>query len=334
MCLYTKQQKPLVAKRDIICLKYLYKDSSYFYTPYQHVRVRLDKEFTPNSDEVNIKYNSKTIFGEEIFNIGDGVIHARLIPTDDISDCCKKAIIPKGTEYYLSALGDEIAARTMIITSEEVNEVVDEGFLEDIIDNAPSEKGVYVGDYLLEDGSYARPNKLDSFPIGQVVGFYKHKPLIAAVDILQGVWDKKNRERKRSVKKVDDTGLRQVATQFNGEAVTKKVMSKINKDDFMAFTLCHEYHSDCNEQWYLPAVGEMVTMLNNIMYINAARKLSKVGLLIEKGPFWTSSKFVTNHSWYCELGIYDADVDWASKNCSYNIIPFLASSNKLRKKTA
>lgn len=304
----------------------------FFYTPYQHIRVELDKEFTTGGNRVKIEDRFKTIFDEEIFSIGDGFIHARLIPTDGISNCCKKAIIPKGTQYYLSALGDEIAARTMIITNEEMDkmdDVVDKGFLEDIIDNAPSEKGIYVGDYLLKDGSYARPNKLDSFPIGQVVGFYKHNPLIAAVAILQGTWYKSC--RKKDVKIANDIGIKEIATQFNGNTITKKVMSREDREDFMAFTLCHEYHSDCNEKWYLPAVGEMATMLNNIMYINAARKLSKVGLLIDGEPFWTSSEFSTNFSWYCKIAVYEADVEWCSKDCSYYIIPFLVSSNKLRK---
>ena len=327
MCLYTKQKEPLVATHDIVCLKYLGKNALGFHTPYKIVKVELDKELKAEGNEAIVKSICEDIFGEEMFTIEGGFVHARLEPDDSIANYCMKAIISKGTKYFLSVFGDEIAAKTMIITSEETDKIVDKDLLKDIINNAPNENGVYVGDYLLQDGIYIRPTEINSLHklalVGQVVGFHKHKPLIAAIDILEEVWNIRYKEVRNGL------GRKEAITLFNGKKVTQQAMRRRDKDSFVAIALCDKYREDSKEQWYLPALGEMSVLLNNTMYVNAARKFTKIGKLItEKMYFWTCSEFNSNYSWYCNLYLSKVRRYWHSKNNKNYIIPFLASLNR------
>lgn len=328
MCLYTKQKEILVATHDIVCLKYLGKNVLGFYTPYQFAVVELDKELKAYENIIESKFDSHDIFDEPIFTIGSGVIHAKLTTEDNITEYCMKAIIPKGTKYYLSIFGDEIVARKMIITSEEIkedkNKIIDKEFLKDITNIAPNENGIYVGDYVLQDGTYVRPTNLNSAPIGQVVGFHEHKPLIAAIDTFQASWHIRSRKMNRSV------GNKDTLNMFNGKEVTKQIMREKDKDDFIAFTSCVNYHEDSKEQWYLPAFGEMAVMLNNVLYINAARRLTGVGTIIpQETCFWTCSEcdYDSAYSWCCYVNNGGVKRDWRFKGGRRKVVPFLVPFN-------
>ena len=160
--LYLKEQKPRIAKEDITVLKYVKVNDKVVTTPIQNTVIHSNEVLTASPDKVDIFPLGKDLFGNDTYTLNGGAIHAKLIK-GGFSNCeCRKAIIPSGTEYWVSVRGDEIAARSMIITDvdwDNGDNKVSDCIFEEILENAPEVNGVRIGDYLLESGGYTRPRK-------------------------------------------------------------------------------------------------------------------------------------------------------------------------------
>lgn len=115
MCLYFRDKQPRIAKRDIVVLKYLDKDGERYKSPCRGTPVTLGKLMVAQPYTPNIMYECEGLHGREIYSIGGGVIHARLSESNIYGNYCAKAIIPKGTEYWIDSLGTNIAAKKMLI---------------------------------------------------------------------------------------------------------------------------------------------------------------------------------------------------------------------------
>ena len=142
MCLYLKDIKPKIAKRDIVCYKILNRTSRFnwdtnemeemYTTPYQHTPINSVNDdiikgircFEPNSSTPHIS-SSSDLFCLKGFKwaMRGGCIHSyrykkdanfmkkdtyfvKVVGTEDVIFKC---IIPKGTEYYkgIDAIGQE-----------------------------------------------------------------------------------------------------------------------------------------------------------------------------------------------------------------------------------
>lgn len=145
MCMYLTRQLPLVAKRDIICVKYLRVTADKEYkTPCQCTTVPIGEIFKAHPARVEIRNGSsitKAIHG--------GAIHALTYNHDKWFDGCLpcKAIIPAGTEYWVDVNGYSLAAKQMIITNQTINiETPDESLLRNMLEQVPTVEGISVGD--------------------------------------------------------------------------------------------------------------------------------------------------------------------------------------------
>lgn len=134
MCLYLKDIKPKVAKRDIVCYKILNRTScfnwdthevEYMYTtPYQHTPINSVNDdiikgircFEPNSSTPHISSSSDLFCLKEFeWVMRGGCIHSYRYEKDanfminDFEQVIFKCIIPKGTEYYkgIDSIGQE-----------------------------------------------------------------------------------------------------------------------------------------------------------------------------------------------------------------------------------
>lgn len=127
MCLYTKQKEPFIAKEDISCYKILQEENEQWITPYMGYSVKFNKTLEAEKCEEH-----KEIFG--YYEISKGYFHvctskksAQCIANNikigyshAKKKCPKlvgfKAIIPKGSEYYIA--NDTICSNKLIILKE------------------------------------------------------------------------------------------------------------------------------------------------------------------------------------------------------------------------
>lgn len=117
MCLFTLQKEPYIAKRDITVLKALKRDGDDFVTPIMQYPVEFNKILSLLDEDDD--FNESGFFDY-------GYFHAYPYFKQGCHTSAKewlyfRAIIPKGTEYYINEKLNEVGARKMIITDEVVN---------------------------------------------------------------------------------------------------------------------------------------------------------------------------------------------------------------------
>lgn len=331
MCLYIRDKQPRVAKRDIVVLKYLKQVGKRYESPCQGTPVTLGKLMVAQPDTPYISYECKDLYDRKISSMGGGVIHAKLSESDDFGNYCAKAIIPKGTEYWINPFGTEIAARQMLITEEEgSNESVDTQLFKEILESAPEKNGIRVGDYQMIDDSFVHPTKriAKTKVRGIVCGFYEDGgPIICALEMFREVWD-----TDRNSKIGEHTSWEKAMKLFNGREVTaqyKKQIKGEDKERFGAFERCINYRKDKKEDWYFGSLGETITMLNNAVYLNAAHMITGLGFIIDTDYwYWSCSEYCSGGSWGCNLDSYGVSYGWGHKDYIGRIVPFYASTNK------
>lgn len=120
MCLITKQEDPLVAEEDIVVYKAFTLGNrspyqGFDYAPY------IGKLFTDTADEECVKVMDfcGNFISLEVFG---GFIHSytnlAAIKSQKLKRYVRKCIIPKGTKYFVSKSGDQIASKSIIIGEE------------------------------------------------------------------------------------------------------------------------------------------------------------------------------------------------------------------------
>lgn len=334
MCLYIRDKQPRVAKRDIVVLKYLWQDGKRYKSPYQGTPVTLGKLMVAQPDTPYIGYECTDLYDREISSMGGGVIHAKLSERGDCGNYCAKAIIPKGTEYWIDPFGTEIAARQMLITEKEgSNESVDIQLFKEILESAPEKNGIRVGDYQMIDDSFVHPTKriAKTKVRGIVCGFYEDgSPIICALEMFREAWD-----TDRNSKIGEYTSWEEAMKLFNGREVTaqyKKQIKGKDKERFSAFERCINYRKDKKEDWYFGSLGETMTMLDNAVYLNAAHMITGLGFIINTDYwYWSCSGDDSDHSWGCCLGRHGVACGWYYKGHARSIVPFCASTQAKKK---
>ena len=281
MCLYLREKKPRVAKEDITVLKYVKVNDKVITSPLQNIRIPVNEVLRAYPNKSDLFFYCKDMFGNDVYSLNGGAIHAKLIK-GGFSECeCRKAIIPTGTEYWVGLRGDEIAARSMIITDidwDNGDNKVPTSIFKDILENAPEVNGVRIGDYLLENGEYTRPRKglSEDEVVGIVAGFHEGEPIITALTQFVGADDKLSNTTIGCSYSYDNDAIK----AFNGRRVTEEYKVGRRKNRFEAFEDCVKYRKDKGEEWYFGAAGEVATMLDNCIYLNAAHQITGLGLVI------------------------------------------------------
>ena len=326
MCLYLREKQPRVAKEDITVLKYVKVSDKFITSPLQKTVIHANEVLTASPDKADIYSFGKDLFGNDTYSLNGGAIHAKLIK-GGFSGCeCRKAIIPSGTEYWVSVRGDEIAARSMIITDvdwDNGDNKVSDCIFEEILENAQEVNGVRIGDYILENGDYTRPRKglTEDEVVGIVAGFHEREPIIAALTYFVGAFDKMFNSSFGFFYGYDDV----VIKRFNGRYITEeyKVGDRRNKR-FEAFEACINYRKDKDEKWYLGAAGEVATMLDNCIYLNAAHHITSLGFLIGNEWYNSCSEKNCEYSWRCSVPCNRVSCYSGYKRCQRRTVPFLS----------
>lgn len=327
MCMYSTRQHPLVAKQDIVCVKYLKKTTGgELRTPFQAVPVPIGKPFTPSREDVEFDRGSMT------YSLSGGVIHAMTQVVDWNDARPYKAIIPKGTEYWVDVRGRAIAAKKMIISDEPIDiQQPDESLLKDIMSNVPSEGELSVGDYYIKDKGFISPFEVteDIIPqiAGVIVGFKDKEPLIWSGEVARDLpmdteWNSKF-----------DKYVSEPEKDFDGEKHLEAFLEnykKFDKNRFRAYAACIAYKPEVGK-WYIPALGEKNIMIENLMFVHAAAWISKSNIFLPTGYYWTSSEYGAGDCWDVYVGYDDAGRDWDYRGDRYHVCFFLASTNNVAK---
>lgn len=336
MCLYTREKLPRVAKRDIVCLKILNEESNGVYkTPYQGVRVQLNSKIEASPKRVDISFKDNDYLDNTVYSVKEGAVHSVLLDEDKCkgSRCVKEAIIPKGTEYYLGCFGLEVASKELYITDKDGSiKDLDVQFLEELLEEAPTCNGIRVGDYLMTDGKFVHPRKKlpKTKTIGMVVGFHDETPLIAALDRFEDV---PFGDYPSDIIDGTFTDEKSVIKDFNGKEHTRKYIEYANNKEhkyiYKVFSGCVTYKKNGTGNWYLPALGEMMQMLDNVLYINIAYLISGLGYLVgTAGWYWTSSEHSSCGSWACDLYNDKVCCYWHFRGYGGRVVPFLAYNDE------
>ena len=99
MCLYLREKQPRVAKEDISVLKYVRVCDEGITSPCQNTKIPINKVIRASPKKAYIKFFDTDKLGNNIYSLGKGTIHAKLIK-GGFSKCeARKAIIPAGTKY-------------------------------------------------------------------------------------------------------------------------------------------------------------------------------------------------------------------------------------------
>ena len=327
MCLSLRDKQPRVAKKDITVLKYVRVCDNFITSPYRHNKIPVNEVMTASPKKEEIDFFGVDQLGNNSYYLSGGAIHAKLIK-DGLSEFeCRKAIIPAGTEYWVSVQGDEVAARSMIITDinwDNGDNKVSEIIFEEILENAPEVNGIRIGDYLLENGGYTRPRKglSENEVVGIVAGFHEGEPIIAALTFFVGAYA----DRIYGSKFGEYYNINKDAIKaFNGISITKKYRDGSIKDDrFEAFEACINYRNDKDEKWYLGAAGEVATMLDNCIYLNAAHHITSLGFLMGDEWYNSCTEGGRDYFWGCYLRNSKVYCRWYYKDDKNRTVPFLS----------
>jgi hypothetical protein len=298
MCLYIGNPVALKATKDITVYKYVEQHSYGYVTPCRNADVELNDTLKPNS-ETDIK-----VFFRK-YCIGGGAIHACLSTIDSGFNCtctCLKAIIKKGTTYYVQDDLTQVAAKELYITDEVVTEKITtpdfncilEDYLSDVMNDKSfaNKDGVKVGYYALSDKTFVSP--LEGFDhsiaIGIVAFFDKNnEPVVVSIDEELLPW---LTEFNMKNKVCSDIGYPE--NDFDGKKHTYDIVASkdYDPDKFKSVAYCANYKTNGTERgdWYLGSVGEMINVAKNVAIINLSIFYTGVGTYLKMKPVWTSSE--------------------------------------------
>lgn len=295
MCLCAKDVKPRVAVTNIKVYKHVQgfdKVTKKAVTKYRGTIFDLDTEFLPKG-----RVTSKTT----IFTFG--VIHACLWP-DLKRGICLEAYVPEGTNYWIGVDGCTVCAEKLFVTSREVTEpaCMDINLAREILTEVPTQDGHTIGEFTPDDC--------------MVVGFYPDgRPMIA--DIANMIKDVAIDIGYDS--KIDQYyHYDRAARDFDGVAHFKNHPKEDRYEAYNAVVKLGPKH-------YIPACGEMKTLLSNILYIAASCAIREIPVSISMGDlYWTSSEFSFDGSWSCGIDQWGVRQGWIGKDCRSKIVPFVA----------
>ena len=334
MCLYIGYKKPFVAKSDITVYKYVIKNEGKYYTACLCYKVNTNKvmKADKNGDIVLYNYNKYRIEG--------GAIHACTTTFDNSFKykVCLKAVIRKGTEFYIQDDLKNVAAKELYITDEEVTDKRSTDlteYIEDAIKNAESYNDcVKVGYYRLSNGKFVNPFEYKEGTIIGVVAFFDTNGNPVSVGVKSGIipWMKIPLINKVSSNIYDEDYVE----DMDGMRHTKAILSRkdYDPDNFVAVEYCNNYSTEGTNpgDWYMPAIGECLKITQNMLIINMS--LSKAGFdtFYLYSYLWSSSTFSIfgdSYAWACNVP--NGHCIWYDygRVYSYYVCPCLAFIDKV-----
>ena len=298
MCLYIGKNSSFIAKSDIIVYKELKQIGKNDYvTPCQDFPVKLDNLLIPEGIATEKPCGFK-------YRIEEGTIHA--YTSSNGNDLKFKAIIKKGTKFWIQDDLTEVAAEKLYITSELAgNEETD---LSEYI----KEFGV---DVYLKDGR--RCKITDSFDKKDVIGVYGYDNQVIALESKELRLLDDYSSLPGHPKVIDD--LSEAKKDLDGYGNTKQLKALGIKLDAL------DYCEKLGKDWYIPSSGELKKVFKNQLRINIT--LQYLGMpQIDFRWFWSSTLESSKCAWCCcsfGSGWYYNDFCYDRvSSCDY-VLPFL-----------
>lgn len=328
MCLYIGYKKPFVAKSDITVYKYVSKNGGKYYTACREYPVNTNEvmKADKNGEVVLNSYNKYRIEG--------GAIHACTTTFDNGFDdnICLRAVIRKGTEFYIQDDLKQVAAKELYITDEEVTDKRSTDlteYLEDAIKNTESgNDGVKVGYYRLSNGNFVNPFEYKEGTIIGVVAFFDKNgnPVSIGVNFKKLPWLKRPFNNKIS----SDISYDDTVEDMDGMRHTKDILNSkdYDPDNFAAVDYCRNYSTEGTKpgDWYMPAIGECVKIAQNMLIINMS--LSKAGFAtFDLSYLWSSSErnvWSGSYAWYCLVDVGYCYIYYHYRDDALFVCPCLA----------
>ena len=270
MCLYIGKNSSFIAKSDIIVYKELKQIGKNDYvTPCQDFPVKLDNLLIPEGIATEKPCGFK-------YRIEEGTIHA--YTSSNGNDLKFKAIIKKGTKFWIQDDLTEVAAEKLYITSELAGK--EETDLSEYI----KEFGV---DVHLKDGR--RCKITDSFDKKDVIGVYGYDNQVIALES-KGLQLSDDYSLPGHPKVIDD--LSEAKKDLDGYGNTKQLKSLGIKSDAL------DYCEKLGKDWYIPSLGQVKLVAENMLRINLTLKhLGKDTLPFSW--FWSSTLRSSLYAWRC-----------------------------------
>ena len=331
MCLYIGYRKPFVAKSDITVYKYVSKNNGKYYTACRDYPVNTNEVMKADKNgDIVLNYNNK-------YRIEGGAIHACTTTFDNgfDSEICLKAVIRKGTEFYIQDDLKEVAARELYITDEKVTGRMSTDiseYLEDAIKDAESNgDGVKVGYYRLSNGNFVNPFEYKEGTIIGVVAFFdkNSNPVSIGVNFKKLPWLKMSFKNEIS----SDIPYGDTVEDMDGMKHTKDILNNKDYDpyNFMAVEYCNNYSTEGTKpgDWYLPAIGECVKIVQNVLIINMS--LSKAGFATFDlaSALWSSSEcrgWSESYTWHCYVDDSHRGSCYFDRERALSVCPCLTST--------
>lgn len=277
MCLTTTFKRGFIAPTDIIVYKELNQraDSSWE-TPHQGCKVILDSELIPDKATPNL------IERRHNFELHGGVIHAYTKAKN--SEDYFKAIIPKGTKFWVQDDLHEVAAEKLYISSEKAKKG-DETDLSFLYNNSL--------DLLLKDGR--RVSWSSDLNPSDVKGIFVYDSQAIGLEVYESSFSSnKLPELTNRAENIEEA-----EKDFTGKERTKILREKYPKAEIL---------NDLPDDSYIPACGELTEALKNFLLINITRKA--LGLeTINYRCFWSSTPYGDNRGW-CVYPSWGGWADW------------------------
>ena len=299
MCLYIGKNSSFIAKSDIIVYKELKQIGKNDYvTPCQDFPVKLDNLLIPKGIATEKPCGFK-------YCIEEGTIHA--YTSSNGNDLKFKAIIKKGTKFWIQDDLTEVAAEKLYITSELAGK--EETDLSEYI----KEFGV---DVHLKDGR--RCKITDSFDKKDVIGVYGYDNQVIALES-KGLQLSDNYSLPGHPKVIGD--LSEAKKDLDGYGNTKQLKALGIKSDAL------DYCEKLGKDWYIPSLGQVKLVAENMLRINLTLKhLGKDTLPFSW--FWSSTLRSSPYACCC----CSNGRDWCGGffyylvRCGNCVLPFLELS--------
>ena len=302
MCLIVSGKgNKFIAKKDIIVYKQLGESFCGYVTPCQDFPVKLNSEIVPKGKIELRSYGSKQCLDR-------GAIHAyAIIPVPGIYF---KAIIKKGTKFWIQDDLTQIAAEKLYLTDKEA-------FYEH---SKPTDFSDYLKegvDVYLKDGR--RCKITDSFDKKDVIGVYGYDNQVIALESIRLPLSD-DYPLPGHPKVIDD--LSEAKKDLDGYGNTKQLKSLGIKSDAL------DYCEKLGKDWYIPSLGQVKLVAENMLRINFTLKhLGKD--ILPFSWFWSS----TLESFKCAWDCCSIGGSWYGYDCSYGrvcfcgyVLPFLELS--------
>ena len=304
MCLYIGNKKGHIAKHDIICYKRLNKTSRGDYlTPCRDWPVKLNSTLVPEQKQPEFEDCGYK------WSINGGVIHAYLDPRGGDGKCIFKAIIPKGTRFWIQEDMCQVAAEKLELTSEQLEE--------DSIKFDYSVFIEYAADVRLKDGT--RASMSESILADDVEGIYAYDEQCIAPKFLRTKFSNDKLYGYPDKEKVSFDKFEQAKKHLGGKRLSEILEKNCSSSELYALDFCRDNGG------YLPSEGELIKAFENLESINITMKI----LGLDPFPYawyWSSSIYNSEGVW----GV-GSDGYWGYWGCldygwgAYYVVPFLSS---------